>query len=360
MTRQVLAGLLVLPLALGLYVDPAHPDQAATSNTSNNSNAVLPPAISDFHDLLNSIQAQVDVASARGVFQFAQVSQWLHGNITAVKQHMMAAAEVLVTKAQLRRAIRKLKKDLEKKPVPPVTPEPSPSNPATPVVAPVSPKPTAVVTPVAPKTQDTAVNNTSDLATQVALLQVQLSTNISQITQQVQSTFANLASAIQGFQISTSNLNATVNGQSGQITYLSNRLDNLQNTLNNQVMSLGSYMANNVTMLSQYLSQAVFGTETNLVGAKYKIYQNKAPFLSGTPNDGNPDQLVVVVPFTASFASAPAVAVSMVANQGAAPAAYSFYVKAVSTAAATIVVSLDGGAVHTTDPYSVAVIAYGS
>lgn len=347
MTRQVFAVLLVLPFALGFFVNEApHASQEAAPVC----NVTLPPEIADLHDHLNAIQAKVDVTSAQDALHFAQLSQWLNGNMTLIKTHLKAAAGFVVTKAQMRKAIRKLKKDLEKKAQNSTNVTPPSNVPATPV----APKPTAVVVP---KVGDSASNNTADIATQVALLQIQLASNISQINQQVQSTFANLASAIQSFQISTSNLNATVNGQVGQISYLNNRLDSFQNTINNQIMSLGSYMANNVTILSQYLGQAVFGTETNFALAKYKVNQNKVDFSQGTASG---DQLVVVVPFSATFAAAPAVAVSIVSNQGDAAAAYSFYVKSVTASAATVVVSLASGPVRSTDAYSVVVIAYGS
>lgn len=383
MTRQVLATLILLPLVFTFSVfptdhqddvDPDHPVQPAQP---------LPEHAIYFQEALVSLQSQIDVIGNQTALNFAQLSHWLNSNITSLKRDLIQASKIVVTKKQLKSGVKKLKKNVAAKVTALVTALVAQEaaeriindakiesyiigNSSGPFI-----QVTPLRSPLASAVGDSnaingtnSTNNTSPdsigVATTIALLKSELANDLSSITYQVKNNFATLSAAIQGFQISASNLNATVNGHTNQINYLNGRQDDMYSYFSNKVAAVSNDLSGNMTVVNQFLTNTVYGNNTVNPNTNYKLSRKTIAFSQGRVDPNNAKQLLIVVPHTVTYYNVPTVTVSLVADSGAALPAFTVAVQSVNTASATIVVALKDGQVSLADPYSVVVFGFGN
>lgn len=336
----------------------------------------------DLENAVVSLQNQLNVVGNQSALNHAQLTQWVHGNFSTIQAGLEHAAHYVATKKELKKGLWGLKKKLVKQFAIELGAEAaarqakdaaleaaiaengsSNSTSPSPVVSPL----TGALWVATTSNETNSTNGTNSTpvpfpapATAMALLESEIAGNITALSQLVQSNYASLASAIQGFQIGQSNFNATLNGHTTQINYLNTRQDDLTSYFSNQYLSLQSSLLTNFTSLNQYLSNGVYGKDTTNPQPHFAVSRNVVSFSSGQADPNNPNQLLIIVPHSVSFTNAPAVTVSLLATSGAALPAYTLAVKNVNTASATVVVSLTGGSVAASDPYSVVVFGFGN
>lgn len=323
----------------------------------------------NLEETVASLQNQLNVVGNQTALNHAQVTQWVHSNISAIRSELAHAAQYVATKKQLKKGLKGVKKCLEGKISAKVEEEAKAREAADSALeaqidASINSNSTIPISPLASAVfaADTAVVPASypSAATVMALLESEIVANITALSQAIQSNYATLAGAIQEFQIGQNNFNATLNSHTAQIGYLNTRQDDLTSYFSNQFLSIQSSMLSNLTSLNQYLSNGVYGKDSTNPQPHFAFTRNVASFSTGRVDSNNPSQILITVPHSVSFANAPAVTVSLLATSGAALPAYTVAVRQVNIASATVVVSLSGGSVSTSDPYSVVVFGFGN
>ena len=379
MTRQVLTILILLPLVFTFSAfpsdqlddaDPDHPVQPIEPVQP------LPEHAIYFQEALVSLQSQIDIIGNQTALNFAQLSHWLHSNITSLKHDLIKTSKTMITKKYLKDLGKKMKERVVSKVTSLVNSLMAKEtadriqndaqlesyiigNSSGPVIQdtpPRSPLTTAAGDSISNNTTPTPVN----VATTIALLKSELANDLSDITYQVKNNFATLSTAIQGFQISESNLNATVNGHTNQINYLNGRQDDMYSYFSNKVAAVSNDLSGNLTVINQFLTNNVYGNNTVNPNTNYKLSRNTIAFSKGRVDPSNAKQLLIIVPHTVTFYNVPTVIVSLVADSGVALPAFTVAVQSVNTASATIVVALKDGQVSLVDPYSVVVFGFGN
>jgi len=335
----------------------------------------------DLENAIVSLQNQLNVIGNQTALNFAHLTQWVHGNISAIQADLGRAAHVVATKKHLKRGLKCLKKDLEAQLVANVAAEAAVRAASDALLesyiagnatlsnierSPLVSSGTGTVF-VATTTNTTNGTNSTPTpspfpgtATAMALLESEITSNITAMRQLIQNNYATLSNTMQDFLIGQNNINATMNSHTNQINYLNTRQDDLTSFFSNQFSGIQSSLISNISSISQYLTNSVYGKDTTNPQAHFLISRNVVGFSQGRPDPANASQLLITVPHSVSFAGAPAVSVSLLANSGAALPSYTVAVKDVNAATATIVVSLSGGAVSSSAPYSVVVFGFGN